>query len=197
MHSNNNKKSSSTCKLFVHGLCQYNSFRWFILEFLYIWAFHWLKYLKEHRSLGHCTKRSICRVALIGLFKNFFSWLISCRININSHYLSINYYMSDTALGVWHELTYFIPIAILWYRCYHPHLRGFPGSTSGKESTCQCWSHKRLDPWVGKIPWRRKWQPTLVFLPGKFHGQRSLVGYSPWGCRELGMTERLRTNIPI
>ena len=48
-------------------------------------------------------------------------------------------------------------------------------------------------PWVGKIPWRRKWQPTLVFLPGKFHGQRSLAGYSSWGGKELDMIELLRT----
>ena len=48
------------------------------------------------------------------------------------------------------------------------------------------------DPWVRKIPWRRKWQPTPVFLPGKFHGQRSLVGYSPWGHTELDMTEQLK-----
>ena len=40
-----------------------------------------------------------------------------------------------------------------------------------------------FDPWVGKIPWRRAWQPTPVFLPGEFHGQRSLAGYSSWGCR--------------
>ena len=46
-----------------------------------------------------------------------------------------------------------------------------------------------VDPWVGKIPWRRAWQPTLVFLPGESHGQRSLVGYSPWGCKESDMTE--------
>ena len=43
----------------------------------------------------------------------------------------------------------------------------------------------RFKPWVGKIPWRRAWQPTPVFLPGKAHGQRSLVGYSPWGHKEL------------
>ena len=49
----------------------------------------------------------------------------------------------------------------------------------------------QVDPWVGKILWRRKWQPTLVFLPGKSHGQRSPVGYSPWGCKELDTTERL------
>ena len=40
--------------------------------------------------------------------------------------------------------------------------------------------------WSGKIPWRRTWQPTAVFLPGKSHGQRSLVGYSPWGCKRVG-----------
>ena len=47
----------------------------------------------------------------------------------------------------------------------------------------------RFDPWVGKIPWRKAWQPTLVFLPGESHGQRSLAGYSPWGRKELYMTE--------
>ena len=44
----------------------------------------------------------------------------------------------------------------------------------------------RFDPWVGKIPWRRAWQPTAVFLPGESHGQRSLAGYSPWGGKESG-----------
>ena len=48
-----------------------------------------------------------------------------------------------------------------------------------------------FDPWVRKIPWRRKWQPTPVLLPGKFHGQRSLVGYSPWGLKESDTAERL------
>ena len=46
-----------------------------------------------------------------------------------------------------------------------------------------------LDPWVGKIPGRRAWQPIPVFLPGESHGQRSLVGYSPQGCKVLNMTE--------
>ena len=46
-----------------------------------------------------------------------------------------------------------------------------------------------FDLWVKKIPWRKAWQPTPVFLPGKYHGQRSLVGYIPWGCKELDMTE--------
>ena len=48
-----------------------------------------------------------------------------------------------------------------------------------------------FDPWIEKIPWRRAWQPTPVFLPGESHGQRSLVGYSPWGCKELHTTEWL------
>ena len=51
----------------------------------------------------------------------------------------------------------------------------------------------RFYPWVGVIPWRRKWQPTPVFLPGKSHGQRSPVGSSPRGCTESDSTERLHT----
>ena len=48
-----------------------------------------------------------------------------------------------------------------------------------------------FNPWVRKIPWRREWQPTPVFLPGESHGQRSLVGYRPCGSKESGMTEQL------
>ena len=50
-----------------------------------------------------------------------------------------------------------------------------------------------FDLWVGKIPWRRKWQPTPVFLPGESHGGRSLVGYSPWGRKESDTTERIHS----
>ena len=46
-----------------------------------------------------------------------------------------------------------------------------------------------FDPWVRKIPWRRGWKHTLVFLPGECHGQRILVGYSPWGHKESDTTE--------
>ena len=58
---------------------------------------------------------------------------------------------------------------------------GLPGSASGKEPACQCRRQKRceFDSWVGKIPWRRKWQPTAIFLPRESHGQRSLADYSP------------------
>ena len=57
---------------------------------------------------------------------------------------------------------------------------GFPGGSRGKN---------QFDPWVEKIPWRRAWQPTPVFLPGEFHGQRSLVRYSSWDRKESDMTE--------
>ena len=68
---------------------------------------------------------------------------------------------------------------------------GLPRWHSGKESAYRCRRHKRhgFDPWVRKNPWSRKQQPALVFLPGKFHGQRSLVDYSPWGRKELDTTE--------
>ena len=67
------------------------------------------------------------------------------------------------------------------------------GGSRGKEPACQCIKHKghRFDPWVRKIPWRRAWQPTPVFLPGKPHGQRNLAGYSPWGRKEMDTTEQL------
>ena len=70
---------------------------------------------------------------------------------------------------------------------------GFPGGTSGKEPTCQCRRCKwlRFHPFVRKIPWRRAWQPTPVFLPGESHGQRGLVGYSPLGHKELAQLRRL------
>ena len=67
------------------------------------------------------------------------------------------------------------------------------GGTSGKDPTCQCGGCKRcsIDPWIGKISWRRAWQPPPVFLPGEFHGQRGLVGYHPRGCKESNTTEHL------
>ena len=73
---------------------------------------------------------------------------------------------------------------------------GSPGGANGKEPAYQCRRHKkhRFNPWVRKIPWRRKWQPTPVFLPGKSHGQRSLAGYSRWGHKELDRTEAINPN---
>ena len=65
---------------------------------------------------------------------------------------------------------------------------------SGRESACQ-FRRQGLNPWVGKIPWRRKSQPNLVFLPRKSHGWGNLVGCSPWGRKESDKTEHPRTPI--
>ena len=56
---------------------------------------------------------------------------------------------------------------------------------------------QEFDPWVEKIPWRRKWHSTPVFLPGKSHGRRSLVGCSPWGCEESDVTDRLHFHFSL
>ena len=68
---------------------------------------------------------------------------------------------------------------------------GFPGGANYKESACHCRRHKRhgFDPWVGKIPWRRAWQPTPIFLPGESHRQTNLAGFSPWSHKESYITE--------
>ena len=68
---------------------------------------------------------------------------------------------------------------------------GFPGGASGvKNSSANAGDLREgFDSWVGKIPLRRAWQPTPLTMPGESHGQRSSVGYSPRGCKELDMTE--------
>ena len=60
-----------------------------------------------------------------------------------------------------------------------------------KKKFCLQCGRPGFHPWVWKIPWRKEWQPTPVFLPGEFHGQRSQAGYSPWGRKESDKTERL------
>ena len=66
---------------------------------------------------------------------------------------------------------------------------GFPWWLRWLRICLQC-GRPGFNPWVGKIPWGRKWLPTPIFLPGKLHRQRSLVGYSPCGLKESDMTER-------
>ena len=97
-------------------------------------------------------------------------------------------WISEGSLSISKRSPVFMLFLMLWM--------GFPGGAVGKESACQCRRHKkhRFDPWVGKIPWRGKWQPSLGFLPGKFHRQRRLAGPSPWGGKELDTTEHTRTH---
>ena len=65
-----------------------------------------------------------------------------------------------------------------------------------KEVEAPCW-RPGFNPWVRKISWRRKWQATPVFLPGKSHGWRNLGGHSPWGHKEMDMTEKLHLHFSV
>ena len=78
---------------------------------------------------------------------------------------------------------FFLPYSLPPSTCHNLEIK--PPLHGSQEPTCHCRRHGRhgFDPWVGKIPWRRKWQPTLVSLPRESYGQRSLAGYGPWGRR--------------
>ena len=68
--------------------------------------------------------------------------------------------------------------------------KGFPGDSVVKNLSADTGNRRhRFDPWVGKIPWRRAWQPTPVFLPGESHGKGILTGYSLWGHKEVDIAE--------
>ena len=86
-----------------------------------------------------------------------------------------------------------IPYSSLWFELIQGADLGFPGGTSGKEPACQCQRHG-FDPWVRKIPWRRKWQLNPVFLPGESNGQKSLPGCSLWDHKGSDRSERLSTH---
>ena len=86
-----------------------------------------------------------------------------------------------------------------------PSSSNFPGGSDCKEPVCKVWdmgfltipgskTGYQITPGsFGKIPQRREWQPTPVFLPGEFYGEKILVGYRPWGCKEWNMTEHTNT----
>ena len=96
---------------------------------------------------------------------------IRARKHKNTHTYITNIYMNPKHF-------FFLPFLFSVYICR------LPCWLSSKEFICQCW-RPGLDPWVRKIPWRRTWQPTPLFLPGKSHGQRSLAGYSPCGHKRV------------
>ena len=94
-----------------------------------------------------------------------------------------------------------LPLLVFWH-CIYLHLQVYerlPRWLSGKKnpltSARRCKRGGRIDPWAETIPWRRAWQPPPLFLPGESHGQRSLRGYSPWGCKETGVTECARMRV--
>ena len=93
---------------------------------------------------------------------------------------------------------------VIWlyrYMCIYTHIYiCFPGGSVGKESTCNAEGACRIygfDPWVGKIPWSRKWQPTPTFLPRKSHGQRSLASFNLLGRKSIYYTYILYTYMYI
>ena len=91
-----------------------------------------------------------------------------------------SYHVPKSSFCFWTILLYFN--SILFVLC-------FPGGSDSKESACSA-GDPRFNPWVGKIAWRRKWLPTPVFLPGEFHGQRSLVGYSSWDRSQTWLSNK-------
>ena len=102
--------------------------------------------------------------------------------------IPFNEYLDFTAGGPFP----FVPVSLVW--AVLSSLEGFPCGSDGKASAYNVGDPGSIPgSWVGKFPWRRKWQPTPVFMPGKSHGRRSLVGYSPWGRKgkEPETTERL------
>ena len=106
-------------------------------------------------------------------FSSLIGWTRSCWIEVT---------MMDTfylflILGKNHSLLLLCTKGLPWW------LRRW--------NVCLQYGRPGFDPWFGKMPWRRKWQSTPVLLPGKSHGQRSLVGYSTWGCKKSDTTERL------
>ena len=102
---------------------------------------------------------------------------------------SRGFHMDNKSCHYHHYLNYFSNICVIYNRLSR--------WLTGKGYACQCRRYRifGFNPWVGKITWRRKWQPTLVFLPWKSHGQRSLVGYTPWGQKESDTTEWLHVHI--
>ena len=109
---------------------------------------------------------------MLPLLVQWFLWT-SSLVSISSEHLDICGPPTGVNFNCPLISALFVHKSILW---------GFPARTSGEEPAFQCRRHKRcvFDPWVGKISWHRKWQPIPVFLTGESHGQRHLVGYSPW-----------------
>ena len=107
--------------------------------------------------------------------------------------------LEERGAGVWCESRLVRSLTAPWThsgrkRCYTkikivPPLR-FRGDSDARKSAHNS-RRPGFNPWMRMIPWRREWLPTPVFLPGKSHGQRSLVGFSPWGRKESNTTERL------
>ena len=124
-----------------------------------------------------------CGSSVFSFLRNLHTVLHSGCINLHSH---------NPARGF--PFLHLLFADFFWWWAFWLVKYDFPGGTDGKSVCLQC-RRPGFNPWVRKIPWRRKWQPTPVLLPGKSQGQRSLVGYSPWGRKESDTTEWLHFSL--
>ena len=126
-------------------------------------------FISMHRPLQHSPSSVLITIMiLIHILLPHFKRLSSICLKINTNHvlmICLNRYK-------WHSIVQSFNSS-LWFR------KSFPGGTSSKESSCQCRRHKRsrFDPWAGKMPWRKAWQPKPVFLPGESRGQSCLAGF--------------------
>ena len=118
-----------------------------------------------------------------------YSLINKCFLGIHTRYQvvpSTRWYFKRQNISVVNKQTKFLSI----WNIYYNWVRQTGNSVVKNLTDCQS-RRCRFSPWIGKVPWRRKCQPTPVFLPGKSHGQRSLEDYSQWGRKESDMTEPL------
>ena len=113
---------------------------------------------------------------------SFNSWLAFVCVDINDKWACLKWKKAHSVLVFWYNLNYLL---------LYVYLMIWASLVAQMVKICLRCGRLGFDLWVRKIPWRREWQPTPVFLPGEFHGQRSLVGYSSWSHKESDMTEWL------
>ena len=119
-----------------------------------------------------------CRFLCRCIFFKSLEFIFLTFINMNSK--------GNSSLCIWDSFPDYVVRFILPLKLE----AGFPGGSEGKASACNAGDLSSIPGW-GRFPWRRKWQPTSVLLPGKPHGWRSLVGYSPWNCKDSDTMEQL------
>ena len=148
-----------------------------LLSFVYfVYHIDWLAYVEPYLwSWDESHMALVCGLFYVLLDSVCEYSVDKFHICIHQRYWPIIFFLvlSSVLVSGWWWLHRGLPWWLRWWRIHLQFRRlGF-------------------DPWVGKVPWRRAWHPTPVFLPGESHGQGSLVGYSPWGSKELDMTKWL------
>ena len=148
-------------------------------------------FYKEHLSYSPTSLPHFRKLTVPRAFSKSKVWLRSVTFILLNWVLRLSALLEFPIIWFYKESSTSVTHSSHIFRLIIYISEGFPGDTNGKEPACQCRRHVRhgFDPWVGKIPWRRAWQPTQAFLSGESHRQRSLVGYSPQGRKESDTTE--------